>query len=259
MDTSHATPTLGTRDRIVRAAAALLAQAGREAVSTRSVAEAANVQVPTIYRLFGDMRGLLHAVVSYGFEVYLEGKLAQAQAKDPVEELRQGWDTHVEFGLAHPALYMLMYDEARPEGEQTAAEKAMHLLRELVGRIAEAGRLRLGVEQAAQMLHAACRGVTLSLIDMPAEARDLTLSRLVREAMLSAVTLAAENGVTDATTQAVQGSPSRITSRAVALKAVLPEVVTLTPGERALLSEWLDRLSQPGRLSNEPPQQELRQ
>ena len=41
---------VGTKDRIVRVAADLLAEGGREAVSTRAVAAAAGVQVPTIYR-----------------------------------------------------------------------------------------------------------------------------------------------------------------------------------------------------------------
>jgi AcrR family transcriptional regulator len=245
MDTSRASITIATRNRIVHAAAALLAQGGLEAISTRSVADAAAVQVPTIYRLFGDMRSLMNAVVSYEFEVYLESKHAQTQNEDPVEAIRQGWDSHVEFGLANPALYTLMYSEARPGGEFTAAVKAMQMLCELVKRIAEAGRLQLGVEQSAQMLHAACRGVTFSLLEMQPEARDLTLSTLVREAILSAITLPTDNSMVATPPQRAQDSQSRIISRAVALKAVLPELIMLTPGERSLLIEWLDRLSQP--------------
>ncbi|WP_406044464.1 TetR/AcrR family transcriptional regulator [Micromonospora sp. NBC_00898] len=55
------------RDRIVRAAAALPAEGGREAVTTRAVSRAAGVQAPTIYRQFGNLRGLLDAAASYGF------------------------------------------------------------------------------------------------------------------------------------------------------------------------------------------------
>ena len=60
-----------TRERIVEAAAALLAQGGREAVSTRAVSAAAGVQAPTIYRIFGDKQGLLDAVASRGFAEYV--------------------------------------------------------------------------------------------------------------------------------------------------------------------------------------------
>ncbi|MGC5311828.1 helix-turn-helix domain-containing protein [Micromonospora zamorensis] len=42
-----------TRDRIVEAAGRLLAESGRDAVTTRVVSAAAGVQPPAIYRLFG--------------------------------------------------------------------------------------------------------------------------------------------------------------------------------------------------------------
>ncbi len=48
---------MNPRDRILQAAARLLAEGGREAVSTRAVSSAAGVQAPTIYRQFGDMQG----------------------------------------------------------------------------------------------------------------------------------------------------------------------------------------------------------
>ena len=47
------------RERIVQAALALLESGGVDAVSTRAVSAAAGVQVPTLYRQFGDMQGLL--------------------------------------------------------------------------------------------------------------------------------------------------------------------------------------------------------
>ena len=66
-----------TRERIVEAAAQLLATGGREAVSTRAVSAAAGVQAPTIYRLFGDKQGLLDAVASRGFADYLRTKITR--------------------------------------------------------------------------------------------------------------------------------------------------------------------------------------
>src|SRR5258706_130799 len=77
-----------TRDRIVAAAAALLTEGGREAVSTRAVSAAAGVQAPAIYRIFGDKQGLLDAVASHGFATYLAGKAALPHSDDPVEDLR---------------------------------------------------------------------------------------------------------------------------------------------------------------------------
>ncbi len=235
------TKRTNTRDRIVRAAAELLAEGGREAVSTRAVAAAAGVQAPTIYRQFGDMRGLLDAVASHGFSTYLQSKTSRERAEDPVEDLRQGWDLHIEFGLANPAFYTLMYGDPRPGAGSTAALEASEILHGLVQSVAEAGRLRVGVERAARMIHAAGLGVTLTLLGTEPEDRDPALSEATREAVLAAVT-------TDETDEAATtgGGRLRVTNRAIALKAVLPEAgAELTTGERAVLSEWLDRLSQP--------------
>ncbi len=228
----------------MRAAAELLAEGGREAVSTRAVAAAAGVQAPTIYRQFGDMRGLLDAVASHGFSAYLQSKTSRERAEDPVEDLRRGWDLHVEFGLANPAFYTLMYGDPRPGAAPTAAVEAAGILHGLVQRAAEAGRLRVGVERAARMIHASGVGVTLTLIGTEREDRDLALSETTREAILAAVTA----GETDDATLRGDGGSGRAATRAVALKAVLPEVAAeLTPGEQAVLSEWLDRLIHPAR------------
>lgn len=231
------------RDRIVRAAAALLAEGGRDAVSTRAVSRAAGVQAPTIYRQFGDMRGLLDAAASYGFATYLHRKASREPAADPVDDLRQGWDMHVEFGVANPAFHTLMYGDPRPGVQPTAARVAADILRQLVSRVAEAGRLRVQVDRAANMIHAASCGVTLTLIQAAPTDRDMTLSTQTREAVLAAVT-------TDSPAARAVSGPGRrrAATHAVALRAALPEVAAdLTPAERNLLAEWLDRLTRDDR------------
>ncbi|MBM0274329.1 TetR/AcrR family transcriptional regulator [Micromonospora tarensis] len=221
------------RQRIIDAAAALLQSQGREAVTTRAVSAAAGVQPPTIYRLFTDMHGLLSAVASAGFDTYLAGKQSQSLTDDPLEDLRTGWDTHVRFGLEHPAYYLLMYGEPDPGRRSVAAERARQWLRMLVERVAAAGRLAVSIETGVGMVHAVGTGVTFNLIGTPPEERDLDLSRRLREATINAITGAA--------------APSNgrdYPQRAAGLKAVLDDAAELlTPGERALLNELLDRLA----------------
>ena len=227
------------RDRILRAAAMLLAEGGREAVSTRAVSAAAGVQPPTIYRQFGDMQGLLDAVAADGFARYLRAKVARRGTEDPMVDLRAGWDAHVGFGLANPALYALMYGDPRSSGAMpTAAVEARKILEGLVRRVAEAGRLRVGVERATRMIHAAGVGVVLTLIAAEGADRDLAVSELTREAILAALTSdSPPGGLTE------RAGPRRVAGHAVALKAVLPEAsAAFTPAERGLLAEWLDRL-----------------
>src|SRR5271163_1683343 len=109
-----------TRTQLVEVAAELLATGGPDAVTTRSVALAAGVQAPTIYRLFGDKSGLLDAVVEHGFASYVGRKHLEADA-DPVESLRAGWELHVGFGLANPELFRLMHTALRtPDGRAVA-------------------------------------------------------------------------------------------------------------------------------------------
>src|ERR1700727_1958257 len=113
-----------TRAHLVEVAADLLATAGPDAVTTRSVALAAGVQAPTIYRLFGDKGGLLDAVVEHGYASYLARKHLDPES-DPVEGLRAGWELHVGFGLANPELFRLMHTALRtPDGRAGAAPGA---------------------------------------------------------------------------------------------------------------------------------------
>ncbi|UQU64340.1 TetR/AcrR family transcriptional regulator [Couchioplanes caeruleus] len=220
-----------SRERIVEAAAALLTAGGREAVSTRAVSAAANVQAPTIYRLFGDKQGLLDAVASHGFETYLRSKTALKKTDDPVEDLRRGWDLHVGFGLENPAYYTLIYGEPRAGVESPAAREAAIILENQVRRIAEAGRLRVSEERAAHLIHSAGAGITFELIGLPPERRDPELSRLARESVIAAVT-----------TEKPAGTGGTASS-AVALRAALPGIDVLSPGEKSLLAEWLDRMT----------------
>ena len=230
------------RDRILRAAEALLAAGGRAAVTTRAVSAAAGVQPPTIYRQFGDMQGLLDAVAEDWSARYLRAKVAQGNTGggDPVADLRAGWDAHVAFGLANPAFYALMYGDPRSGAMPPAAAEALGLLEGLVRRVAEAGRLRVSVDGAARMIHAAGVGVVLTLIAAGGEERDLAVSALTREAILAAVT----TDTPPPGEPAAGAGPGRAAARAVALKAVLPEASdAFTPAERGLLAEWLDRLN----------------
>ncbi|MDD7968530.1 TetR/AcrR family transcriptional regulator [Actinomycetospora lemnae] len=220
----------GPRGRIVAAALRLLEEGGPEAVSTRAVSAAAGVQAPTIYRLFGDKQGLLDAVATEGFASYLAGKTAREPTDDPVQDLRDGWDQHVELGLTHPALYRLMYAGTVPSSPAAAA--AVGVLSKHIGRIAEAGRLRVPEARAVALVRAVGEGTTLTLLTTPEDQRDPELATTAREAVIAAIT-------TDAPALADPGP----VPAAAALRAALPEVDALSPAEVGVLREWLDRIT----------------
>ncbi|GIG71442.1 TetR/AcrR family transcriptional regulator [Phytomonospora endophytica] len=222
----------GTRERILRAAAELLAEGGVTAFSTRAVSEAAGVGAPTLYHHFGDKRGLLDATASYGFERYLAVKRANGPSGDPVADLRRGWDDHIAFGLAYPAFYQLMYGGVRPGNPPAGAAEGHRMLIGMLTRIEAAGLLRLPVEEAAELVHSAGVGVVFTLINTPEAERDPRLSHRARDAVVAAVTSAA-----------VPGADPAVELRA-RLRAGTP--AGLTPVEAALMAEWLERMTAAG-------------
>src|SRR6187200_2264797 len=138
--------TAGARDDlrsdIVGAAAALLHEKGARAVTTRGVAEAAGVQAPTIYRLFGDKDGLVDAVAEHVMATYVAAK-SEPIDPDPVTDLRAAWRMHNDFGLANPELYALL-NRRGPNSPATVA--GIEVLRARIRRLATAGVLRVSEE-----------------------------------------------------------------------------------------------------------------
>ena len=222
------------RERIIAAAADLLARGDRDGLTTRAVAAAAGVQAPTIYRLFGDKQGLVDAVAEHGFTAYLRRKRTDGPDADPVETLRSGWDLHVGFGLANPAMFTAMYGDPRPGGASPAAARALAMLRERMRSLALAGRLRVDEHRAAEMVRAAACGVVFILLETPQADRDPGLSEATRDCVIAAIT-----------TDAPQPERLGLAPAATTLRALLPTAAGLTHGERNLLAEWLERLARP--------------
>ncbi|UOX88948.1 TetR/AcrR family transcriptional regulator [Amycolatopsis sp. FBCC-B4732] len=218
-----------TRDRLLLAAGQLLHEAGDGPVSTRAICERAGVQAPTLYHHFGSKQGLLDAVVNYGFTQYVQ---APDAGGDPVDRIRAGWDRHVEYGLAHPVFYVLLYGQIEPGVPCNLTSSAEALLLELFTPLAREGRLRVEAAEAARQFAAANSGVTLSLIAQPADDRDPAMSAQVRESVLAGL-LADE-----------PAGGSSVGALAVALSTALADDVdALTTTERQMLREWLHRIA----------------
>jgi len=178
---------MDTRERIVEAAAALLAREGADQLSIRDVCAAAGVGAPTVYHHFGDKQGLLDAVVAHGFERYIATKRAEVATADPLADLRSGWDAHTGFATANPAFYALMYGTVRPGRQPPAAAEAMAMLEAVLRRVEQTVGLRLPVPEAARLVLAANVGVALALVTEPAMPGAEALSARAREAAIEAI------------------------------------------------------------------------
>jgi AcrR family transcriptional regulator len=224
---------------LLKAAAKLLDSGGVDAVSTRAVAAAAGVQPPVIYRQFGDKDGLLDALTHYLLKEYVEEKrhILDASA-DPIDQLRETWDLHVNFGLQHPDAYVLAYAAPRPPGELGAAAKmeTISLLEGMIAELGDQGKLCMSVERATRYLFAAGLGVTLTLMQSPPGERDYQMAEIVRENSLSAIQHRGQKS---------RARSTKLPARAVALAEAMrgADDASMSPAERALLNEWLDRLA----------------
>ncbi|WP_328494758.1 TetR/AcrR family transcriptional regulator [Streptomyces sp. NBC_00414] len=241
---SDSVTAVSTKARILEVAAALVAESPDGDVSTRAVCEAAGVGAPALYRHFGDKQGLLSAVVDHGWDKYLAAKRNRAPGTDPVEDLRDGWDSHVAFARANPNLFRLMHSPAM-RTPPAAALEAHRILTSDLQRAAARGKLRLAPELAAQMIMSANVGVALMMVSRPATFTDESVPHRVRDAVHATVftpDVTAARGSAEVTS--VPDEP-RVPSTAAHLNALLQQSPppALTRAEGALLTEWLDRLS----------------
>jgi AcrR family transcriptional regulator len=227
-ETDESSASGNVRSRIIAATARLVAAGGSDAATTRAVAAAASVQAPTIYRLFGDKDGLLDVVAEQTFAAFVDGKARREPADDPLGDLREGWDSYIAFGLANPAVFLLM--SARPGRPSRAYEAGLAVLRRRVRRVALTGQLRVSEERAVDLIHAVGTGTVLALLEKAPEDRD-GLAEAARDTVFATV-------IGDQPPAFVAGSKGA----ASALRACLDEIGVLSPGERQFLGELLQRI-----------------
>ena len=232
--------TPSAKDRLLLAAADLLDAAGGGEVSTRAICERAGVQAPTLYHHFGNKQALLDAVILHGFNRFLADRANQdpGGAQDPLDDIRDGWNLHVSYGLENPNFYTRIYGRPVPGQPCGVISQVEQMILRTLRSAAEKGRLRVPPEQAAREILAASTGVVLTLIAQPPDALDLSLSDHVRDAILDRITTPAGPEPT---------APERdapLTSAAISLNAALAQnPPALSEGETALMRELLARLS----------------
>ena len=214
------------RSAIIDAAARLLREQGAAALTTRGVAEAAGVQPPTLYRLFGDKDGLIDAVAEHVMATYVAAKSEPIDA-DPVTDLRAAWRMHNDFGLANPELYALLNRRGphspATDGRDRGAPRPCPAAGD-GGRAQGQRAARVGADPRRRP------GTVLALLATPPEQRDPGLADAMLEAVLAAI-------LTDSPGSAPAG-PAAV---AIQFATLIDELPALSDAERALLGEWVAR------------------
>jgi AcrR family transcriptional regulator len=159
------------RMKILDAARSLFAAQGYEGVSMRAIAEKIEYSPTLIYQYFKDKETLIKELCSEDFNQLAQQLQNTLKIANPVERLHQCGRDYVEFAIANPNHYQLMFMTPKPvHADKEEREKrqgkpetdAYALLRILVQGAAAEGMLRdpkADVDLVAQTLWAGLHGV----------------------------------------------------------------------------------------------------
>jgi AcrR family transcriptional regulator len=159
------------RERILDAARTLFAEQGYEAVTMRKIADRIEYSPTAIYFHFKDKQTLLQELCDTDFGALAHEFQKIARIGDPVDRLRKIGRAYVEFAIAYPNHYRLMFmtpskASLEPESSRLARgnpeEDAYAFLRATVVEAIASGQLRPELTDAdlvSQMVWAGTHGV----------------------------------------------------------------------------------------------------
>jgi AcrR family transcriptional regulator len=243
------------KTRILEAASELLARSADGDISTRAVGEAAGVTSPTLYHHFGDKEGLLAAVVDFGWAAFLKSKHTTAAVvhEHVADDIRAGWNNHLEFARKNPNFYKLMWSPA-VSANSAAFREAFQMLYDRLELGASRGQLRVSVEAAARMVMSAATGASLSLISQPELFADDVFATQLREGVIAAVTVDGETTTTSRRHAYATSMPTLATAAATLASKLAAEDTSLTAPENALMQQWLSTLADAAPRGPDTPQ-----
>ena len=157
-----------TRQRILAAARELFVRQGYEATTMRAIADAIGYTPTAIYHHFRGKEELLTELCAQDFKALAVAFQRVGRIEDPLERLRRTGSAYVEFALAHPMQYQLMFMTRRPplvgmrKGLGDPKEDAYAFLRETCQALVASGQLRPELrdpDEVAQMCWSSLHGL----------------------------------------------------------------------------------------------------
>ena len=159
------------RTRLCDVAEKLFAAHGPDGVTMREMADALGVSSMTPYRYFKDKDAILAAVRTRAFNQFAAAMESARLESARIESARQSsrarsGNAYIEFALAHPAAYRLMFDVSQPTfADYPDLVAAMGRARLTMGAglrdLAAAGRFKGDVELAAYVFWSTMHGAVM--------------------------------------------------------------------------------------------------
>ena len=158
------------RGEILRAATRIFAEEGVANATMRRIAGAVGLSTTGLYVYFPDKDKILQAIAEMAFAELLQALERSSQGLDPETGLRAGMRAYIEFGLAHPDVYRLIFLSRRsgpqPCDDIPAAVHSFDILHHGIEAMMAAGQFRPGsAAVAAEAAWACLHGVTALLLD----------------------------------------------------------------------------------------------
>jgi len=161
----------GLREEILDAARALFVKEGYESVSIRKIADKIEYAPGTIYLYFRDKAEILDRICEETFSKLLRRMDAiRNDTAAPLDKLRRGLRTYIQFGLENPNHYIVTFVQAKMHQEsksvfETVGQQSFGCLRKGVRECIDADELVSNdADEVAQTLWAGVHGLTSVLI-----------------------------------------------------------------------------------------------
>lgn len=157
---------LETRDKILEAAREMFATQGVEATTMRAIAQRIEYTPTAIYHHFKDKDALIIELCHSDFRTLGREFTRMERMDDPVERLRRIGMAYVEFAIAKPHHYQIMFMTRTPahvhEEDKNPEEDAYGFLLQTVQEGMDAGRFRpeyTDPHELAQMTWSSVHGI----------------------------------------------------------------------------------------------------
>ncbi len=163
------------RAEILEAAERVFLSYGFEGATIRRIADEVGVSSTALYMHFRDKGEILVEICETAFARLLaQNSEISALDVDPVLRVRRMLDAYMRFAFDNPNAYQVVYCSTHPtfgevQGDSVKAlsDRCYALFLAAVQAIADAGRLKGGVGDSAQVSWTACHGLVALLIARP--------------------------------------------------------------------------------------------
>jgi AcrR family transcriptional regulator len=140
----------GLKALILKGAKKLFVENGVEQTTIRSIAHSIDYSVGTVYVYFKDKNAILHALHTQGFTQLGGNFQVLYNVPDPMERLRAMGKVYIQFAMANPDMYDLMFTLRAPmdflntvnQEEWNEGKATFDILRATVGQCIERGHFK---------------------------------------------------------------------------------------------------------------------